>query len=150
MTAWYHTRVQFYLAHGPWSESSGRWFPPEPKYVFTSGWTPFRCEAGREIIPGSFAVSRGAVTFIHIQTADYTVHFIAVATPATPFTSLSSPVHSLSARTYARSLTLARPLTPCTPYTHTQHALPCYWKGPRHSVVHCKQRSDIILHKSLD
>ena len=34
---------------------------------------------------GSFAVSRGAVAFIHSQTADYIVSFIAVATTATPF-----------------------------------------------------------------
>ena len=49
-----------------------------------------------------------AVTFIHSQTAAYTVHFIAVASTATPFASPSSPIHSLvSTSTHARSLSLA-------------------------------------------
>ena len=60
------------------------------------------------------------MTFTQSQTAAYIVHFIAVATTATTFASLSSPIHSLSCM-YARSLTLARPLTP---YAHTLHAPP--------------------------
>ena len=79
------------------------------------------CEAGWKIIPGSLAVSRGVVTFIHIQTADYTVHFIAVATPTTPFASLSSPVHSLSACMHAPSLLLAHSHLTHLTHTHSMH-----------------------------
>ena len=84
-------------------------------------------------MPGSFAVSGGAVAFIHSQTAAYIVHFIAVATTATPFASPSSPIHSLSARTHAPSLSLARPLTPYRLYAHTPHTPPYSWKGLHHS-----------------
>ena len=72
---------------------------------------------GQKIIPGSFAVSGGAVAFIHSQTAAYIVHLIAVATTATPFASPSSPIHSLSARTYAPSFSLAH-----SHLTHLTHA----------------------------
>ena len=47
-------------------------------------------------------IFRGAITFIHSQTAACIVHFIAVATTATLFT----PIHSLSALTHAPSLSL--------------------------------------------
>ena len=84
----------------PWSGSTG-----EMICVYFKAEPPFTCEAGREIIPRSFAVSGGAVVFTQSQTAAYIVHFIAVVTTAA-FASLSSPVHSLS-RTHAPSLSLA-------------------------------------------
>ena len=43
-------------------------------------------------MPGSFAVSGGAVAFIHSQTAACIVHFIALTTTATPFPSPSSAI----------------------------------------------------------
>ena len=104
----------------PWSGSTGEMISSSEVCVYLRGEPPFKCEAGREIIPGSFAVSGRAVAFTQSQTTAYIVHFTAVANTATPFASLSSPVHSLS-RMYACSLTLARPLTP---YAHTLHAPP--------------------------
>ena len=62
------------------------------------------CQGGQELIPGSFAVSWGALAFIHSQTAAYIVHFIADATTATPFVSPSSPIHLLSSHMHPPSL----------------------------------------------
>ena len=73
------------------------------------------CSAGQEIISG------GAVAFIHSQTADYTVHFIVVATTATPLASPSSPIHSLSACMHAPSLSLAHSHLTHLTHTHFTH-----------------------------
>ena len=100
-------------APGPCRAAQGRWFLQGRSLCLSSGWNTFTCSAGQEIIPGSFNVSGGAVAFIHSQTEDYIGHFTAVSTPATPFTSPSSPIQSLSARTH----TIARPLT----HSHLKH-----------------------------
>ena len=57
------------------------------------------------------------VAFILSQTAACIVHFIAVASTATPFTSPSSPIHSLSAHMHAPSLSLA--------HSHLTHVTHC-------------------------
>ena len=51
----------------------------------------------------------------------YAVHFIAVATTATPFASPSSPVHSLSARTHTPSLSLTHSHYVHLTHTHLTH-----------------------------
>ena len=91
--------------------------------VYRQGKPPSR--VGREIIPGSFAVSGGAIAFIHSQTADYIVHFIAVAATATTLASLSSPILSLvSTHMHALSLSLTH-----SHLTHT-HITFLKWATP--------------------
>ena len=117
MIAWCYTIPVQLPDHG--RKAKARWFPAGPKIAFTGGTNPFHVfRLVWEKIPGSFAVSGGAVAFIHSQTADYIVHFIAVATTATPFASPSSPIHSLSARTHAPSLSLAHSHLTHTHLTH--------------------------------
>ena len=75
------------------------------------------------MIPGSFAVSGGAVAFIHSQTANYIVHLIAVATTATTFASPYLPfIHCPHVRTLPNSHLPTHTLR--TLHTHTPHAPP--------------------------
>ena len=68
----------------PWSGSTGEMISSGEVCVYLRGEQPFTCEAGREIIPGSFVISGGAVALTQSQTAAYIVNFIAVATNANP------------------------------------------------------------------
>ena len=70
-------------------------------------------------------------------------HFITVATTATPLSSPSSPIHSLSVSTDAPSLWLAHSHS-LTHLTHTPRAALHSWKGLRHSYNgNCRCRRPI-------
>ena len=85
-----------------------------------------------------------AVTFIHSQTADCIVHFIAVATTAPPFASPFSPSHSLSTRTHGRPLSLAHSHLR-TWHAHTPHSPPYSWKGLCHSYNNSLSLKSLVL-----
>ena len=72
--------------------AQGRWFPPGPKFVSTFEVYPFMCYVGREIIPGSFAVSCGAVAFIPQLNCSLYCTLIAWSTTVTSFDFLPLPL----------------------------------------------------------
>ena len=100
-------------------EAHGRWFPPRTKFVFTFGAnSSSRIMLVGEILPGSFAVSWGAVAFIpQWNCSIYCALHLLLLPPSISFLS-----HSFTVCTYAQYLSLARPLTPYT-QTHLTHAL---------------------------
>ena len=112
-------------ALGPWLGSTGEMISSRAEVCVYRRGEPLSCVklVGKKYL--------GAFVFIYSQEAACIVHFNAVTMTATPFASLSSPIHSLSARTYTPSLSLAP--SHLTNFTHTPHAPPCSWKGLHNS-----------------